>query len=110
MRTKAQEWRRTRDSKRAEEQHCCSSKCSHFNEQGEEESLVPPAWPSASHSTAVCFSRILRALYRVELYLGEVPAGTPCAPTAEGEGLARTCSVLVERENAAMGNCSRAMG
>lgn len=88
MRTKAWEWRRTCDSKRTEEQHCCSSKYSHFNE--EEISLVPPSLaPCFSIHGCLHSSKILKVLCQVKLSLGEVPAGTPCgslpcAPTAEG--------------------------
>lgn len=115
MRTKAQEWRRTRDSKKAEEQHCCSSKCSHFKEEGEEEvSLVPPPsgetpWPSASQSIVLCAPpRSSRPYAKRSCPWGRSQQGTPVALSSLcshsrgaklwGEGLARTCSVLVERD------------
>lgn len=121
MRTKAQEWRRTRDSKRAEEQHCCSSKCSHFKEEGEEEvswytssvPLVPPPsgetpWPSASQSIALCTPPRSSGPYaKWSCPWGRSQQGPPVALSSLcshsrgaklcGEGLARTCSVLLER-------------
>lgn len=121
MRTKAQEWRRTRDSKRAEEQHCCSSKCSYFKEEGEEEvswytssvPLVPPPsgetpWPSASQSIALCTPPRSSGPYaKWSCPWGRSQQGPPMALSSLGshsrgaklcgEGLARTCSVLLER-------------
>lgn len=115
MRTKAQELRRTWHSKRAEEQHCYSSKCSHFNEEnGEEVSLCPTLAQCFSMHDSLHSSKIPKVVCR-----GAVPGGgpsrgplwhcPPCAHTAEGpsvgKGLARTCSVLLERDH-----CSRGMG